>query len=91
MIAYYWMENRPHLLQKFFNLCGLTGFVLSLKTEVISSKPTVSEIVSLLYTFSFTYSLAILTAITFIVIEIFYEIFIKPKIFKDDNSNGLHK
>lgn len=78
------MEQKAHLLQRFFNYCGLTGFVLSLRTEVVSSKPTVESIISFLYTTAYVIPKACLIAITFIIVEITYEKFVKPKIFKDD-------
>lgn len=80
------MEDRqPHILQRFFNYCGLSGFVLSLRTEIISSKPSIDNLVSLLYTIAFIVPLAILVSITGIIVEVLYEKFVKPKIFKDDS------
>lgn len=81
------MEDKPPSLQTFFNYSGLMGLVLSLRTEVISSKPTQESIVSLLYTFAYTYTLAILISITMMVVQIFYEKIVKPKIFKNDNTH----
>lgn len=81
------MEDKPPSLQTFFNYSGLMGLVLSLRTEVISSKPTQGNIVSLLYTFAYTYTLAILISITMMIVQIFYEKFVKPKIFKNDNTH----
>lgn len=79
------MEEKPHLLQRFFNYCGLAGFVLAFRTEIVSSNPTIDSLVSYLYSMAFVIPKALLIAVTFLVVEIFYELFVKPKIFKDDN------